>query len=402
MSVETNVGAAAPATGNAEPAAQTSLPAAEPNLDTREGREQAEAQLDAKLRETYRKSQEDGDGEPKAEDGPKRGPDGKFIPRDNTPPPSGDDKAKPEAKAAEKAPVAKEKAAPEKVEKPAQAKPTAKDVDAPAHWGQKAKDKWASLTPEQRADLNDIAEQAALDRQNLSRAGQVADEFTRIVDAHKDTFARYGVQPSQGIAALLNLQRQMDTDAPGTIKRIADKYGVDLAKLAGVNADQTYDFGQPDPQMEALKAENQAIRQELQKVTGFLTHQVQQAQVHQQQRTTSVISEFAKDKPDFDQLAPDILAAIPVLRQAHPDKSHADLLQEAYTRAQWANPATRQALMDRQAREAEAARVEEATKAAAAARTATDVNVRGAMKESGPTDVDEILRASYRKSQAAA
>lgn len=397
MSVETNAGAPAPATGTAEPAAQTSLPAATPDLDTREGREQAEEQLDAKLRETYRKSQSEAEDDGKTDEGPKRGADGKFVPRDNTPPPSGDDKAKPETKATEKAPAAKDKA-----EKPVQPKPTAKDIDAPAHWGQKAKDKWASLTPEQRADLNDIAEQAALDRQHLSRAGQVADEFTRIVDAHKDTFARYGVQPSQGIAALLNLQRQMDTDAPGTIKRIADKYGVDLAKLAGVNADQTYDFGQPDPQMEALKAENQAIRQELQKVTGFLTHQVQQAQVHQQQRTTSVIREFAKDKPDFDQLAPDILAAIPVLRQANPDKSHADLLQEAYTRAQWANPATRQALMDRQAREAEAARVAEATKAAAAARTATDVNVRGAMKESGPTDVDEILRASYRKSQAAA
>ena len=85
----------------------------------------------------------------------------------------------------------------------------------------------------------------------------------------------------------------------------------------------------------------------------------------------------------------------------NPDLPPQDVIQQAYDRARWANPATRQKLLAEQQAEAEAKRLDAAKKAASQARRAGAINVNGStMPAAARASLDDDLRAIWRRNHA--
>jgi hypothetical protein len=157
----------------------------------------------------------------------------------------------------------------------------------------------------------------------------------------------------------------------------------------------------PDPEVSALQQKLAQMERHLQYQEQERTHQQRAAAQAQQQQVRasyeSHIDNFAKDKADFDDVAPDILANIYSIQQTNPGLTPDETLQQAYERAIWANPKTRQARMQAE----EARRLKEAAKTAEHAKRAGSINVRGAPKQSQSIgdDLDADLRSIYRRTQ---
>jgi hypothetical protein len=89
---------------------------------------------------------------------------------------------------------------------------------------------------------------------------------------------------------------------------------------------------------------------------------------------------------------------IVAIKRGNPNLSDEAVLKEAYERAAWANPKFRQSRLEKETKAAEAKRAEESKRAAEDARRAGILNVESEPGGSEPTDIDDLLRSTFRKS----
>lgn len=361
----------------AAPAPATEAPAPAPEAKSEPQSEgdkaaAAEAALDDDLRKVFRKAN------------PDRDESGKFAPKDGKPASPLDGKA--EGQPAVDA-------------KPAE--PAKPSVPPPQSWTAEAKAQWAKLPPEAQAY---VSQREADAHKAISQLGQTVKSFeplARIITPHADRIASVGDTPAAYIEKMFAADQYLSRDPVNAIKWLADSYKVDLNALADP-------FALPaDPQSQQLNAQLSAAFQEIDQLKRMLndTRQVvhgreTQEQMARQSQVESTIESFAADKPDFDSLETEILTLIPAVKKSKPDLSHKDVLQEAYDRARWANPATRQKLIDQQRTEAEAKRLDAAKSAAANAKRSAAINVNGSAPVRGLPALEDDLRSIWRRNHA--
>jgi hypothetical protein len=225
----------------------------------------------------------------------------------------------------------------------------------------------------------------------ISKLGQFAKGFEPIAKTlaeYRDSFESKGVSFQDGVKQLLDAQRMLDRDPVSGIQALANAYGVDLGQSLQ---------GQRDPAINQLQAQVDRLTSELTKARAERQQQAQTETAFKQSAIEKTIADFSRDKPDFDSLEADIVANLQSLHETNPEMSHTERLQAAYERAQWANPKSRQALIERQAKDLETKRLEEARRAAAAARNAGAINVTSADGEVGEVDLAALQRAAFRK-----
>lgn len=365
------VAAPAPEPAKVEtPAAPAAAPPAEPEsyADKLAAQEQA---LDDDLRETFRKAT--------APEGPpvERAPDGKFVTKN---PPA-------EAPAVAEAP---------KVEPP---KPAAA---APRSWPKEMVEKFGALPPDVQTY---VSQREAETHKAISTLGQQVkslEPVQKVLEQNRATFERNGTTYDQGIAALVAAQNALDSNPENGIAFLANTYGVDLrglvAKIYGGQVDQN-GLG-PDPEVLSLKSELQQLKRQMEFEKSQQTANERAAtearSIQVRQGFESQIDQFAQGKADFYELAPDILPMLAVIQQTNPGLSSDQVLQQAYDRATWANPKTREARMKAD----ESRRLSEAAKSAQESKRAGSINVRGTPKPAEAGDLDTDLRAIFRKANA--
>jgi hypothetical protein len=314
-------------------------------------------------------------GKETSSDGRQRGPDGKFIAKDQAAPVAADAQLTPSTDAAKASEVAAQ---------PATNAP-------PAGWTAAEKAEWAKLSP---------AVQAAVSRreQEMSRGGQQWSEEKRRYEAVLSPVAeaarRNGMNTEQGLTALLNAQSFLERDPTAAIKWLAQSHGVNLATLAGQPAEVS---SAQSPDIEAIV--RQAVQRSVAPIVAPIQQRWQQEEHRQQEMTTQMVVTFAAapGHEHFGSVEQDIMDLIPPLKERNPTWTPQQVLQEAYDRAVYANPATRQTILTARETAADEKRRTEAAQRATKARGAA-VSVTGSPQGSAGAEPaaslrDEIMRA---------
>jgi hypothetical protein len=204
-------------------------------------------------------------------------------------------------------------------------------------------------------------------------------------------FESKGLSYEAGISQLLKAQQTLDRDPVAGLSAIAEAYGINLASLANGRGG--------DPHAEALRSQLAEARHEINELKNRVIgreRQEQEAGFHQRAETAS---RLAQELEGFDDLIDDMEPIIVAIKRGNPNLSDEAVLKEAYERAAWANPKFRQSRLEKETKAAEAKRAEESKRAAEDARRAGILNVESEPGGVEPTDIDDLLRSTFRKSQ---
>jgi hypothetical protein len=256
-----------------------------------------------------------------------------------------------------------------------QAKPA---IDAPISWTAEQKAKFASLPPDTQAY---IAQRDKESHEAITRAGQQIKAFEpirEVIEQHADTFQRNGLQPHEGFARLLAVEKMLEQDPASAIREIAKAYGVNLQ---GMNDEQN---ATPENQRIA-ELEARLARQE-----SHLTAQMRQKQEAESNALAREIADFAKDKPHFESVRK-VMAGLM-------SSGAAETMQDAYDRAIYADPTIRQSLQVEAQKAAEDKRKAEEAERVSKAKKAAGVNVKGSPANAAAArTMEQDLRAIWTK-----
>lgn len=257
----------------------------------------------------------------------------------------------------------------------------------PAGWSAEAKAQWASLSPAVKA--------AAIKREeDIANGGrQWSDEKRRMQEDIAPLVMRtreLGIDHREGLNQLLAADYALRTQPVRAIHTLMKQFGVTLEQLTGQaqpaasqSAPEHYPQ-QPlhDPRLDSILAERE---QEAARAQARLEH---------------LVTEFASspDHPHFDAVINEALPLLASIKAAKPYASPQEWLQEAYDRAVWANPVTRQAELNAQAQATEQQRRQSTAGQVARAKAASVsvAGVPGGSQGAAPKDsIREELLAAF-------
>lgn len=322
---------------------------------------------------------DDGDKAPSG-DVRARTPDGKFAP-------------KPTEAAPEKVAAAPETPSTDAAKASDPAAQTA-TVAPPAGWTAAEKAEWSKLSP---ALQNAVSRREA----EIARGGQQWSEEKRryesVLSPVAEAARRNGLSTEQGLQSLLNAQSFLERDPAGAIKWLAQSHGVNLATLAGQPNEVSSATQAPD--IEAIV--RQAVQRSVAPIVAPIQQRWQQEEQRQQEMTTQMVVDFSTSPghEHFGSVEQDIMDLIPPLKDRNPTWTPQQVLQEAYDRAVFANPATRQTILTAREQAAETKRREEAAQRATKARGAA-VSVTGSPQGSAGNEPAASLREEIARAMA--
>jgi hypothetical protein len=316
----------------------------------------------------------DDTGKEASSDGRQHGPDGKFIAKDQAAPVAADAQVTPSTDATKASEVA------------------AQTANAPpVGWTAAEKAEWSKLSPAVQAAVSRREMQANEGQQRWSEQKR---QYEAVLSPVAEAARRNGMNTEQGLQALLNAQSFLERDPLGAIKWLAQSHGVNLATLAG-QPDEVSSAQAPD--IEAIV--RQAVQRSVAPIVAPIQQRWQQEEQRQQEMTTQMVVSFAASEghEHFGSVEQDIMDLIPPLKERNPTWTPQQVLQEAYDRAVFANPATRQTILTARETAAEEKRrteaAQRATKARGAAVSVTGSPQGSAGQEPAASLRDEIMRA---------
>lgn len=274
-------------------------------------------------------------------------------------------------------------AAPEAANAPAPAaapEQAAQVSAAPNTWKKEAAATWAALPPAAQAEIQRREADFHKGIEQYREAATRQQNMDRVIAPYMETIKSLGVTPEYAIQEMMAVDKKLRF---GTMEQ-RSAHLADLAQNYGIDLGQSHQYQQNiDPQAYALRQENERLQ-------GYINQQNQMAQQQQEQALNSEIATFAADPKHshFDAVSGHMAA----LLQAGQAKD----LSDAYEQAVYANPVTRAAMLQQQA----AAQREEAAKKAQAAKSAASVNVRtrASMPVSQPIGtMEDTIRAKFRE-----
>jgi hypothetical protein len=260
---------------------------------------------------------------------------------------------------------------------------------APKSWPKEMHDHWSKM-PKETQDYWVVREKQMLDglEQYKGDAG-FARQIKETLNPYMATINALGVDAPTAIRSLLNADHQLRVGSPSQkaqyFQHLAKQYGVDIGGMA------RQDDGQPavDPRLQQLQDELYGLKQVIQ--TGN-----QQQLDEQRNKIQNEVNSFASDPkhPYFDEVSEEIVALL----------KNGATLEDAYEKAVWANPVTRQKEMSRVQTEQQAALKAKVIAEAEAKKKAASVNLRNRDSQRTPTGpratmsgLDSALRETMRE-----
>jgi hypothetical protein len=259
----------------------------------------------------------------------------------------------------------------------------------PKTWPKEMHDHWGK-TPKEVQDYWNTREKQMLDglEQYKGDAG-FAKQIKETLNPYMATINALGVDAPTAIRSLLNADHQLRVGSPSQkvqyFQHLARQYGVDLGGMGQQHENEP----QIDPRIQQLQDELHGLKQVIH--TGN-----QQHLDSERQKIQNEVNSFASDPkhPYFDEVSDEIVALL---------KTGATL-EDAYEKAVWANPVTRQKEMSRVQTEQQAALKAKAISEAEAKKKAASVNLRNRDSQRTPTGpratmsgLDSALRETMRE-----
>ena len=239
---------------------------------------------------------------------------------------------------------------PEATEEPVTEEPE-EVVSPPASWTAESKEKFSTLDPGLQQELLKREKDYAQGINKYADAAKTADAYDQVIAPYKAMIAAEGSNPVQAIASLFNSAYQLRTGTPEQkgklILELANQYGADLSQINPQEDTDEY----VDPDILALKNEIASLKQTTQ--SQVQAAQNQQITVYQQQ-----IEAFASDPKNehFDKVRETMSSLL--------TSGSASTLDEAYEKSLYLVPETREAIIQKQIKDAELAKAKRDTKAA--------------------------------------
>jgi hypothetical protein len=327
-------------------------------------------------------------------DGRVRGPDGKFVKKDEAAP-----AAKPAAGKPDTAAVP---------DPNAPAAPVADSKDPPTHWSQADKDKFKSQAPETQAFILDRFKAMEGDYTRKTQAiANLKNEYGPVDEMfapHKDVLRQKGFTPRSLIEAWANVETKLAAgpdSAIDVIKGLVSGYSIPVEKIAAALGLSRGSAPAPQPnqqqpgqqptavengQQVALPPEVVREIQQLREQVGSFGQKFQtieqrdEAQrravaFQQEQAVENQVNEFRNSVDDKGSLLHPHMAEVEGLmtslaQAALASKQPVPSLKELYETAVYAHPSTREKVLTAQRQQEEAKRADEARAKAASARKA--------------------------------
>lgn len=267
------------------------------------------------------------------------------------------------------------------VEQPAEAPVV---TPAPNTWRKEVAAKWAEIPAEVQSEVLRRESDFHKGIEQYRSKAEFGASIERAVAPYAATLQSLGIGPDRAVAELMAADHRLRYGSPHDkhtyFAQLAQNYGIDLGQLSEVVSQQ--------PQ--AIDPNYSALQQELRQVRGMVESRTLAEQRREQEALHSDILRFAADPSHshFEQVKGHMAA----LLQA----GQAENLADAYEQAVYANPSTRQAMLQQQA---EKMRKEAAAKAEAA-RKAAGVHVRsrpGLPTQAPIGTMDDTIRATLAR-----
>lgn len=256
---------------------------------------------------------------------------------------------------------------------------------APISWRPEAAAEWATLSPTIKAEIAKREEDIFKGIEGYKVDASLGKDVRGAIGKYIPMLQQLNMDPVQTIGGLMDAHYVLSAGTPeqkaALFTKIAADYGMNLAELA---------VAQPpyrDPEVERLTKEVEGLKS---------TASANEARQAKEARAAfeKEVNTFAADPKNthFATLANDIAALL--------QSGVASSLRDAYDRALWQNPITRQAELTRQQAESEAKAKADATAKAEAARKAAGANVRASAKAGSTAaplgSIDDTLNDTYK------
>jgi hypothetical protein len=259
---------------------------------------------------------------------------------------------------------------------------------APKSWPKEMHDHWGKM-PKEAQDYWTIREKQMLDglEQYKGDAGY-GKQMKEAITPYMALIQAQGIDPPQAVQTLLNAHYKLSVSNPTQkaeyFQSLARQYGVDLGGMQSQEGQQ-----QVDPMVRQLQDELHNIKQVIQSGN-------QQQLDAERNKIQNEVNAFASDPKHayFDEVSEEIVALL----------KNGATLEDAYEKAVWANPVTRQKEMSRVQTEQQAALKAKAIAEAEAKKKAASVNLRNRDSQRTPTGpratmsgLDSALRETMRE-----
>lgn len=332
-----------------------------------------EADLDASLREGYKKFKETAETEETAAE-PAHG---KAVPETDR-------------QTAEDARPVVEKIKPDRTRAPdgkfapTQEKPAAEAMPAapakrraPQTWRKEAQEKWDALDPQVQEEVEKREQDAMNGINHYKTRGEAAEIWDRALAPYQATIQSMGIAPQRAAQALFAADHALRYGSPqqklAMLQKLVKDYGIQMEGL-------------PDPEQEDPRFTAQQDR--INRLEQHLAKQDQQRQQHEQNTAKTALDDFKKNAQHLDAVRDDMAALL--------ETGRASNLQDAYDKAVWGKAELREALIAEQLR----ARQEETAKVTSDARKASSVNVPAKGKVAGGApkgSMDDDIQAGVKR-----
>ena len=251
---------------------------------------------------------------------------------------------------------------------------------APKSWPKEMHEHWGKTDPKVQ-DYWETREKQMLDglEQYKGDAG-LGKTLKEVITPYKPILEAAGMDETTAVRSLLNAHYRL---TQGTAEQRQAAYQ-ELGKNLGLI--------QPDPNVQ-VDPQVRQLQEKLSAIESTITNSQQRALQETQAKVSKEVEAFASDTkhPYFDEVADDIVAMIQAGRS----------LEDAYEKAVWANPVTRQKEMTRLQTENEAKLKDKAKQEAEKARQAASTNVRGRETRRTPTEpkgtMEDTMKETLRE-----
>ncbi len=270
-----------------------------------------------------------------------------------------------------------------KAEKPVEQKPAGQYAEPPKSWKKEEAVDWAKLPESSRAAIYRREEDFHKGIQQYSQMAGVGNTLHKAIEPYAQMIIDSKVTAPALIGDLLRMQKVATTGTPEERTALV----LDIIRSTGIPIETLTQAAQQQPAVDPNIA---ALIQKVQQLEGTLNGQTKEREQADVDKLNTEIESFRTDgkHEHFSAVALDMSALI--------ERGRAKDLQDAYDKAVWANPETREKLLQKHEQERTRKQADEA----AAARKASVANVarRGTPPAvQKPGTMEDTIRAELRR-----
>lgn len=254
---------------------------------------------------------------------------------------------------------------------------------APVSWKPEVAAKFNTLEPDVQAEILRREQDIFKGIEQYKTAAEYGKNVYQVLHPYQEEISKRGIDPMNYLHSVLEADRLITNASPDQkieyFKQLANAYGVTIDTELFGNEDQTV----------------QELRNEINQLKSNFSKQSEQAERARLDQITAEVNAFANDPKNmhFNSLQNEIAGLI--------SSGVCKTLQEAYDKAVWANPITRNLELDRLQKLKDDAAKKEQQKKLEEVKKRTSANVTSSDRKPGstakPKTLDETLSETYDK-----